>query len=225
MSIDTPFIWQQIELIHRLFHDMQFGHTSHSIDVFYNDIKKDLKNPLDEDVFKVIDEVEKSGGINDYKIIGEIEGDYSVTESTIVIFDIDEDKLLNYLKLLEFQSRTNSNNVFKFKFKITINFEEGTIKHGDKSYILPMDKSGIRLLSLMLTYYPNFVRFEQIDKEFKLTKIREEDPRLADKRIYEIRDDLFDFLTKKINLTEKIAKQFLVNIRGKGYKIALKSEN
>jgi len=204
---------------------MQFGHTSHSIDVIYNDIKNDLNNPLDEDVFKVIDEVKKAGGINKYQVYGEIEGEYSVTSSTVVIFDINEEKLLNYLKLLEFQTKTNSNYVFKFKLKIIIDFREGIIKHGNKSFVLPMDKSGIKLLSLMLTYYPNFVRFEQIDKEFELTKIREEDPRLADKRIYEIRDDLFDYLTKKVNLTKKIARQFLINIRGKGYKIALKSEN
>jgi len=224
MSIDTAFIQLQINLIHRLFHEMQWGHTSHSIDVFYNHIKQDLKSPLDDDVLKVIDEVQRTGGINKYEIIGEIEGSYSVTESTIVLFDIDEEKLDNYLRLLEFQMRTSSNSIFRFKFKITIDFREGVVKHGKELIILPMDKNGIKLLSLMLSYYPNFVRFEQIDNEFGLTKIREDDPRLADKRIYEIRDDLLDFLIKKVHLSTKIAKQFVTNIRGIGYKIAIKSD-
>lgn len=222
MSIDTPYIQLQIDLINRLFHEMQWGHTSHSFDVFYNDIKRDLKNPLDCDVLRIIDEVVKAGGINNYEIIGEIEGPYSVTSSTMVFFDIDEEKLLDYKKLLEFQLGENTNKIFKFKYKITINFKEGTLKHGNKTYELPINKSGIRLLSLMLTYYPNYVRFKQIDDEFELTKIREDEPRLADKRIYEIRDDLLIYLTKNVHLSEKIAKQFVENIRGKGYKVSLR---
>lgn len=222
MSIDTPFIELQIKLIDRLFHEMQWGHTSHSFDVFYTDIKRDLKNPLDEEVLKVIDTVEKSGGINNYEIVGDIDGTYSVISSTMVFFDIDEEKLLDYKKLLEFQLGENTNKLFKFKYKITINFKEGILKHGNKTYELPINKSGIRLLSLMLTYYPSYVRFKQIDDEFELTKIREDEPRLADKRIYEIRDDLLVYLTKSVHLSEKIAKQFVENIRGKGYKVSLK---
>lgn len=225
MSIDTPFTELQINLINLIFRDMQWATTSHSIDVCYVHIQEHLKNPLSDEILKVLDEVEKSGGINKYQIQGEIEGKYSDIQNTMVFFDIDEEKLLNYLKLLEFQMKTGSKSIFKFKFKIIINFNEGIIKHGNESFILPINKSGIKLLSLMLTYYPNFVQFEQIYNEFNLSEIKKSDPKIAIKRIYEIRDDLLDFLINRVHLSTKIAKQFVKNIRGQGYKITLKSDN
>jgi len=221
MSTDTPFILLQVKLINRLFHESQWGHTSHSVDVFYDSLQVDLKGPLEEMLYEIIDEVQKHGGINKYQIQGETSGD---TSGTMVFFDLNEDKLLKYLKLLEFQIKSNSNRVFKFIFNIVVDFDKGEITHGTKSYKLPINKNGIKMLSLLLAYYPNIVHFEQIDNEFNLTFERKNDPRLANKRIYEIRDDLFNFLVNKVHLSSKISKQFVENVRGVGYKIALKSE-